>query len=147
MAARLPEMRGADVRAQRDRLTSPQASLLKDLTLRAGLTGRVTLKKWQRELVLPLWRRELVEIWFRHTPDHEPFRRGPFYALTTSGYAIGAAIWSQSRQSNRRQGRHNRGATHHHDEHSRVRPDEGAGLPGRHFDRPDSRRDRDLDHR
>ena len=98
----------------RERLTSQQATLLKDLTLRAGLTGRVTIKRWQRPLVLPLWRRELVEIWFRQTPDNEPFRRGPFYALTTTGYAIGSAIWAASRkQSTPRPQRPNRRRVRH----------------------------------
>lgn len=109
---------------ERPRLTSPQATILKDLALRAGLTGRVTLKSWQRRLVLPLWREELVEIWFRQTPDNEPFRRGPYYALTAAGYAVGSAIWAAQRKQplsrpTRRRARHNDGAKYH-DEHPRV---------------------------
>lgn len=80
-----------------DRLAPYEASILKDLALRCGLSGRVTLDSRKRRYVVSLWRKGLVEVWFRQSPANQPTHRGPFYALTTRGFALGAAICAASK--------------------------------------------------
>lgn len=67
----------------RERLTNSQIVLLRYLIKRGAQLRAVTLAKWQRIVALPLWRRELVEIWWRQMPGESP--RGPYFGLTIAG--------------------------------------------------------------
>lgn len=92
----------------RERLPSGEASLLVDLLKRGGLVGRVSITDAQRRFVLSLWRKGLIEIWYRQHAVDDPMPRRPFYGLTTLGFARANAIASASRDArnieNRKQG-------------------------------------------
>jgi hypothetical protein len=76
---------------KRPKLLPQQIWLLLFIERHCGLTGRMTLKRKHRALAVPLWRRELVEIWWRHVADdNRP--RGPYFSLTPSGYQLACAI-------------------------------------------------------
>jgi len=72
------------------RLSNRQIATLKHLAVCCSNGGQVTLTRDQREAMVPLWRRELIEIWYRHIPG-EP-SRGPFFRPTGSGWHLIRAI-------------------------------------------------------
>ena len=75
-----------------ERLSSRQVATLKHLAICCADGGQVTLTRDQREAMVPLWRRSLVEIWWLRTADEEAMR-GPFFRLTRSGkYLIDAVL-------------------------------------------------------
>lgn len=74
----------------RPRLTTREIAILRDLAVRSGLGGAVTLRDWQRGAATALWRRELIEIWYRQSPDGA--LQGPFFSLTIIGRALAAAF-------------------------------------------------------
>lgn len=67
----------------RERLSSLQIVILRSLLKRGGHVRPVSLKSWMRGATVHLWRRGLIEIWYRQSPDHSA--RGPFYTLTFVG--------------------------------------------------------------
>jgi hypothetical protein len=68
-----------------------QIWLLLHIEKNCGLTGRMMLKQKHRELIVPPWRRDLIEIWWRSVVDgRRP--RGPYYSLTADGYQLACAI-------------------------------------------------------
>jgi hypothetical protein len=69
----------------RSRLDRFQIAILRSLITRGGNGRAITLKTGQRTSALPLWRRGIVEIWYRQSPDEQPSLQGPYYALTLSG--------------------------------------------------------------
>lgn len=73
--------------ATRERLTSPQISVLRSLFQRGAALRPITLAAWQRLCALALWRREIVEIWYRQAPEE---LQGPYYGLTISGAQLAA---------------------------------------------------------
>jgi hypothetical protein len=73
------------------RLSNRQIATLRHVAICTSNDGQVTLTREQREAMTPLWRRGLVEIWFRHMPD-PPSSRGPFYRLTIVGQHLIDAI-------------------------------------------------------
>lgn len=68
------------------RLSSRQITTLKQLAVCCSAGGQFTLTRDQREAMVPLWRRELIEIWYRHMPG-EP-ARGPFFRPTEAGWYL-----------------------------------------------------------
>lgn len=68
-----------------DRLTRSQIVILRSLMQRGGNTRAISIDKWQRAPAVPLWRRGIVEIWYRQSPDSQPSLQGPYYGLTISG--------------------------------------------------------------
>ena len=70
---------------QRSRLDNFEVAILRSLVTRGGYGRAITLKTGQRTSALPLWRRGIVEIWYRQSPDEQPSLQGPYYALTLSG--------------------------------------------------------------
>ncbi len=70
-----------------ERLSNRQIATLKHLAICCSAGGQVTLTRDQREAMLPLWRRGLVEIWFRCLPD-EGNTRSPFFRPTAHGWAL-----------------------------------------------------------
>ncbi len=73
-------------------LTSPQIRLLLLIEQRCHVTGRMLLKEWQRAIAVPLWRRELIEIWWRQMAGAA--NRGPYFSLTAAGYQLACALLS-----------------------------------------------------
>jgi hypothetical protein len=74
-----------------ERLSNRQIATLKHLAICCAAGGQVTLTRNQREAMVPLWRRNLVEIWWLRTPDDEAMR-GPFFRPTDSGRYLTEAI-------------------------------------------------------
>lgn len=64
--------------------------MLLHLAQRCGLTGRMTLSARHRARVVPLWRRELVEIWWKQVPGES--QRGPYFSLSVDGHRLAYAI-------------------------------------------------------
>lgn len=77
---------------KRPKLTTPQIRLLLLIEQRCHLTGRMKLRQAQREIAVPLWRGDLVEIWWRQVADDRP--RGPYFSLTAAGYQLACALLS-----------------------------------------------------
>ena len=75
---------------KRPKLSNREIWLLLFIFERTGLSGRVTLKRRQREWAVPLWRRELVEIWWRQSAGESP--RGPYFSLSIEGHRLASAI-------------------------------------------------------
>jgi hypothetical protein len=73
-----------------ERLSNRQIATLKQLAVCCANGGQVTLTRDQREAMVPLWRRELIEIWYRQMPG-EP-TRGPFFRPSASGWNLIASI-------------------------------------------------------
>lgn len=71
---------------ERPRLSERQIQTLKQLSVTCGNGGQATLTRDQREAMTPLWRRHLIEIWYRHLPGERP--RGPFFRPTEAGWSL-----------------------------------------------------------
>ena len=67
----------------RPRLTNRQIGLLRFLAMRCGLGGHIRLSRFQRSIAVPLWRTELIEIWYRQSPEGE--LQGPYFGLSVVG--------------------------------------------------------------
>jgi hypothetical protein len=72
----------------RERLTNSQIILLRSLARRGAFGRAVTIDKWQRIPAIPLWRRGLIEIWYRQFPNEQPSLQGPYYGLTAGGFQL-----------------------------------------------------------
>ena len=77
------------------RLSNRQIATLKHLAICCANGGQVTLTRDQREAMVPLWRRELIEIWYRHLPGEQP--RGPFFRPTGFGWNLIQSLLRASR--------------------------------------------------
>ncbi len=75
-----------------ERLSNRQIATLRHLAICCGNGGQVTLRRDQREAMQPLWRRGLVEIWYRQSPDSNPSLQGPFFRLTIVGQHVTEAV-------------------------------------------------------
>lgn len=64
------------------RLSAHQIAILRSLATRGAVGRPITLLPYQRTSALPLWRREIVEIWYRQSTSG---LQGPFYGLTITG--------------------------------------------------------------
>jgi hypothetical protein len=71
--------------AMTERLKSREIVLLRSLASRGASLRAVSIDRYQRSHALPLWRRGLIEIWYRQSPDAQPSLQGPYYGLTVSG--------------------------------------------------------------
>jgi hypothetical protein len=78
-----------------ERLSNRQIATLKHLAICCSTGGMVTLTRDQREAMQPLWRRGLVEIWFRCVPD-EGQQRSSFFRPSASGWNLIQSIFSYS---------------------------------------------------
>ena len=75
----------------RQRMDNRDVGLLMHIIQRSGLCGRMTLPPQRRTRVAPLWRRGLIEVWYRCAPD-EGCTHGPYFNLTVDGHRVAAAI-------------------------------------------------------
>jgi hypothetical protein len=80
-----------------DRLSNRQIATLKHLAVCCSNGGQVTLTRDQREAMQPLWRRGLIEMWFRCIPD-EGQQRSPFFRPSASGWNLINAILASSQE-------------------------------------------------
>jgi hypothetical protein len=74
-----------------ERLSNRQIATLKQLAVCCSNGAQVTLTLPQREAMQPLWRRGLIEMWFRCVPD-EGTKRTPFFRPTEHGWHLIRAI-------------------------------------------------------
>ena len=82
-----------------ERLSNRQIATLKQLAICCAAGGPATLTRDQREAMQPLWRRGLVEMWFRCIPD-EGSQRVPFFRPTLQGWnLIHSILTSMSRKA------------------------------------------------
>ena len=75
-----------------ERLSRSQIIILRSLMQRGGNTRAISIDRWQREPAVPLWRRGIVEIWYRQAPDASPSLQGPFFALTIAGAQLASCF-------------------------------------------------------
>ncbi len=71
----------------KERLSNRQIATLKHLAVCCGQGTLVTLTRDQREAMQPLWRRGLIEMWFRCLPD-EGTRGQPFFRPSGAGWRL-----------------------------------------------------------
>ena len=76
-----------------ERLPPSQVRVLKHLALYCGMGGNVVLPKPLRRAAPGLWRRGLVEVWYRQIPGQSPSLRGPFYGLSLDGRRMASLIF------------------------------------------------------
>lgn len=67
----------------RERLSNLQIVILRSLAKRGAGLCPVSLNRWMRRSTVHLWRRGLVEIWYRQSLGGH--LSGPFYGLTIVG--------------------------------------------------------------
>jgi len=82
--------------ARYTRLNSSQINLLRNLAIRCGLGGAVTVSRPYRSIALSLWRRGLVEIWYRQAV--EDTLQGPYFGLSIVGRRL-ALLFTTPRAS------------------------------------------------
>lgn len=80
-----------------DPLTSREIVILRDLLRRGASVASVSLVRWQRKFVIGLWRRELVEIWYRQSTTGS--LEGPFFRFTHIGAFIAQKFFPAPRGS------------------------------------------------
>ena len=73
------------------RLSNRQITTLKQLAICCERGDPTALTRSQREAMQPLWRRGLVEIWYRCIPD-EGVARTPFFRPSPSGWNLTRAL-------------------------------------------------------
>lgn len=79
-----------------ERLSQRQIATLTQLAVCISNGGQASLSPTQREAMAPLWRRGLIEVWFRMVPDEGS--RGPFYRPSSSGWNLISALLSPRSQ-------------------------------------------------
>jgi hypothetical protein len=77
--------------AARAQLSNREISLLLYVMARVGLCGRMALTPARRAHVAGLWRRHLIEIWYRCAPG-EGCTHGPYFNLTIDGHRLASAL-------------------------------------------------------
>lgn len=72
------------------RLSNSEIVIVRSLARRCAAPARlgVSLTQWQRELIVPLWRRELIQVAQRLAPGHGA--QGPYFSLSEAGLALAA---------------------------------------------------------
>lgn len=68
------------------RLSQRQIETMRHLAICCTNGDPVGLTRDQREAMVPLWRQNIVGIWYRHYPAERP--RGPFFRPTDRGFAL-----------------------------------------------------------
>lgn len=71
----------------KERLSNRQIATLKQLAICCANGDPITLTRDEREAMQPLWRRGLIEIWFRRVPD-EGMTRTQFFRPSTTGWRL-----------------------------------------------------------
>lgn len=76
----------------KERLSQLHIAILKHLAITCAKGGFTTLTRDERAAVTPLWRRGIVEMWFRCVPD-EGTKGSAFFKPSQSGWALIRAIF------------------------------------------------------
>ena len=84
----------------KDRLSSRQINTLKHLAITCADGGMVTLTRDQREAMQPLWRKGVVEMWFRCVPE-EDNKGSPFFRPSRTGWYLIRAVTGVGRSEQR----------------------------------------------
>jgi hypothetical protein len=71
-------------------LSRSEINVLKRLAIHCGAGGNVMLGERFRASALPLWRRGLVQVWYRQSP--ECGLQGPYFGLSMAGSRLAAAF-------------------------------------------------------
>lgn len=79
------------------RLDGAEIAIMRSLIKRGASMRPVGLMHWQRPRVTALWRRDLVEIWYRQSPDMQPSLQGPYYGLTIKGAYLASSFFPAPR--------------------------------------------------
>jgi hypothetical protein len=74
-----------------DRLSNRQIATLKQLAICCAKGNPVRLTRDQREAMTPLWRKDIVEIWWKRSPQERALL-GPYFRPTEQGLALILAI-------------------------------------------------------
>jgi hypothetical protein len=77
----------------RERLSNLQIVIMRSLFKRGGTATPISLFAWQHRSTLDLWRRGLIEIWYKQAADANPSLRGPFYTLTIAGTRLAQSFF------------------------------------------------------
>lgn len=81
----------------RERLSNRQIVTLKRIAICCAAGGLTTLTRPEREAMQPLWRRGIVEMWFRCVPE-EGSTRIPFFRPTAPGWRLIETILNYRRK-------------------------------------------------
>lgn len=79
------------------RITGPQFAIIRSLLMRGGARRAVALSSHHRQPALPLWRRGIIEIWYRQSPDMQPALQGPYFSLSNSGLHLASLLFPAPR--------------------------------------------------
>lgn len=77
---------------KREKLSRFEIVVLRMIAMHGGSSRPIRLHQKFGEPICKLWRRGIVEIWWRNPPSNLPMPRGPFYALTVYGARIADAF-------------------------------------------------------
>ena len=77
----------------RDRLSNCQIVVMRSLFMRSGGMP-VSLGHRLRCYVVPLWRRELIQVW--HRTSLERGAEGPYYSLTQTGQRLAQSLFNRA---------------------------------------------------
>jgi len=78
---------------ERSRLSRPQIVVMRSLFMRSGGVP-VSLGRRLRGYVVPLWRRELIHVWHRTSPERGA--EGPYYSLTQAGRRLAQSLFDRA---------------------------------------------------
>lgn len=81
----------------RERLDQRQIILVRSLLKRGASMRPITIERWQRPIALPLWRNDIVEIWYRQAAGEQPSLQGPYFGLTTGGAQLASHFFPAPR--------------------------------------------------
>jgi hypothetical protein len=86
------------------RLNQKEIGLVRMLFRRAERLSQsfgVALTRHERRVAAPLWRRGIVNCWYRQAPDTAPSLQGPYFTLSALGQRL-AAVFTRPRTLGRR---------------------------------------------
>ncbi|MEI9804150.1 MAG: hypothetical protein WDN48_06340 [Pseudolabrys sp.] len=78
----------------RERLNNLQIIILRSLIKRGGNVTPVSIPAWQRKAAVTMWRRGLIEVWFRKSRDGCA-GSGPFFLLTIFGARLALEFYTR----------------------------------------------------
>lgn len=79
----------------RERLKNIHIVILRSLFKRGAHYAPTSIQKWQRKFTVSLWRRGIIDVWYRQTTDGP--MAGPLYTLTTYGAYLASTLFPAPR--------------------------------------------------
>jgi hypothetical protein len=83
------------VTLQFPRMNYREVVLLKEIARRGGIHRPVLIPRARRRAAPSLWRRNLLEVWYRQSLIARELQ-GPFYALTITGWRVASTLTTTS---------------------------------------------------